>query len=304
MKLRSYSLLAGSLLGVRFSANAQIIYTDVIPDDTIKASNVWGSMAQSFDLDLNNDGVTDFTLADGMQEFHYWGYAAVVFGGGSFVGIGNIYQTDPSYWSWQGGAPYKLSSNDSIGPSNDWVSPVGFASNWYVGIDGLSLSSLFGFNVWQGGEFQFGYWNNGVVDGFVGLRVNINGDYLYGWARLDVAADAGWMIIKDYAVNLTANSPILAGQCLCPPTGVEQSVNSKLTIYPNPVSEKLFLSGLDGQWNEADILIYDLSGRKILSQKFSSSQNAMDVSSLSNGIYFLELKNEDNVLVEKFELKH
>src|SRR5688572_17386495 len=55
-KLKSYSVLAGSLAGFGTVANAQIVYTDVTPDYTAVNNN------DSFLLDLNNDLVMDFKI--------------------------------------------------------------------------------------------------------------------------------------------------------------------------------------------------------------------------------------------------
>src|SRR6266513_401738 len=52
-KLASYSALASAVLMVSKTADAQIIYTDVIPDDTTQ-------VVGSYTMDLNNDGTTDF----------------------------------------------------------------------------------------------------------------------------------------------------------------------------------------------------------------------------------------------------
>ena len=75
-----------------------------------------------------------------------------------------------------------------------------------------------------------------------------------------------------------------------------------LSIYPNPASSKLFLSGLNENFNNGEISVLDFSGRKIFSQKISSHQNEIDVSSLPNGVYLLELKNEDEMITKKFEV--
>jgi len=46
------------------SANAQIVYTDVIPDDTLSCStNISSSCSDSVNVDLNNDGSMDFILS-------------------------------------------------------------------------------------------------------------------------------------------------------------------------------------------------------------------------------------------------
>src|SRR5258706_872613 len=124
------------------------------------------------------------------------------------------------------------------------------------------------------------------------MKFKIGNDFHYGWARLVVDTNAKWMVLKDYAYNSKPNTAILAGEGIL--SGVSQSQdNSSIEIFPNPASSKLLLSGFNGNFSGAEILVLDLSGRKIFSEKISSSQNEIDVSSLPNGIYLLELKNEN-----------
>src|SRR5438132_1161559 len=49
-------------------ASAQIIYTNVSPDQSFSASN------SSYDLDLNNDGVTDFRIYNSVGSSSPYGY--------------------------------------------------------------------------------------------------------------------------------------------------------------------------------------------------------------------------------------
>ena len=62
-KLKSYSLLAGSIVATSFAAQAQIIYTDVNPD-----IELGGSVPASYpevsthNIDMNNDGEVDFRI--------------------------------------------------------------------------------------------------------------------------------------------------------------------------------------------------------------------------------------------------
>lgn len=44
------------------SANAQIVYTDVIPD-VVRGCNYPSPCGADFLIDLNNDGINDFTFA-------------------------------------------------------------------------------------------------------------------------------------------------------------------------------------------------------------------------------------------------
>src|SRR6185295_4021766 len=108
--------------------------------------------------------------------------------------------------------PFLLWQNDVIDSNLEWVKPSpGADAAFQNGYEEAIFNALF-FSTF------YGIWQNGVEDGYAGLRINFNGDQYYGWVRLDVDSAAQWMIVKDYAVNLTPNSPILAGQCFCPPT--------------------------------------------------------------------------------------
>ena len=88
---------------------------------------------------------------------------------------------------------------------------------------------------------------------------------------------------------------------------VEQDTTSNdltdLRIFPNPASSVLFFSGLQDNYNMADMTVYDLSGRKMAEVKMSEDGNAIDVSSLSDGMYLLQMKSEHTILVRKFEIK-
>lgn len=71
--------------------------------------------------------------------------------------------------------------------------------------------------------------------------------------------------------------------------------NTMLTIYPNPTNNVLNV-----QTNEIikQINILDIAGRKTLTPNLINNQ--IEVSSLSKGVYFLEIKTENKVHREKF----
>ena len=58
-------------------------------------------------------------------------------------------------------------------------------------------------------------------------------------------------------------------------------------LYPNPASEKVFIQSK----SEANITIYDVSGRVVVSQK-SITSNGINVSNLSRGIYVATIVSE------------
>lgn len=63
----------------------------------------------------------------------------------------------------------------------------------------------------------------------------------------------------------------------------------KVTIYPNPTSEKLFISS---DLNLNKFIIYDLSGKRLIAKELKKDNYTIDVSYLKKGIYILELTDD------------
>lgn len=68
-------------------------------------------------------------------------------------------------------------------------------------------------------------------------------------------------------------------------------------IYPNPVKETLYINA----GNIQQLSIYDQAGRLINSQ--NTSENIIDVSALSSGLYILKMYVENEIFYEKFIVK-
>ena len=71
-------------------------------------------------------------------------------------------------------------------------------------------------------------------------------------------------------------------------------VTSNILIYPNPVKDVLTIEG-----SYVSIEIVDLFGKVVLS---SGSQKVIDVSSLSNGFYLANIKNQKSIIVKKITI--
>jgi uncharacterized delta-60 repeat protein len=68
-------------------------------------------------------------------------------------------------------------------------------------------------------------------------------------------------------------------------------------IYPNPVKDIININ-LQGRNTSLEYVIYDMSGKKITSNKLL--ENKIDVSSLSKGIYILKIKTGEKIFENKF----
>jgi hypothetical protein len=70
-------------------------------------------------------------------------------------------------------------------------------------------------------------------------------------------------------------------------------------IYPNPAQNKLFVGGVNIE-TSASTTIYDVQGK---STNYKIINNEIDISELTNGIYFLSLENEGILFHQKFVIQ-
>lgn len=83
---------------------------------------------------------------------------------------------------------------------------------------------------------------------------------------------------------------------------VDKPEISNLKLYPNPAFNSITLKDETPFSSNTKFSIYDLQGRKIkdLKSNLHSSTQTFDISSLSLGIYFLKIRNEELVETLKF----
>ena len=173
-----------------------IIYTDIEPDFVSDHLNT------SYDFDLNNDDIIDFTLESIYSNSYNWDDLTI-----------------PSY--------YDLYISSNLNDASGVISVTPWYANPIPLNSGKEIFNLAyntnGETYENWGTFIIGKcekegsctdnwydWNN-KNDKYLGLRFSKNGNMYYGWVRLDVTSATKW-VVKDYAYNSTPNMPILAGQ--------------------------------------------------------------------------------------------
>ena len=73
--------------------------------------------------------------------------------------------------------------------------------------------------------------------------------------------------------------------------------NKKVSLYPNPTSGMLYIE-LD---NPFDAVIYNYQGQVVMREYNNDGQ--INMSDLSTGIYFVEIRDGHNVMIEKVIVK-
>jgi hypothetical protein len=138
-----------------------------------------------YDLDLNHDGVTDFTIKNAVPMGHVSRlYASAAAGNGVVGNVGS-----------NGAQAAALIRGEQIGPSQMFEAPDATMREciWFMGC--------------------WGDWNN-VTNRYLGLKFIIHGKLHYGWARLSVQFN-GFIFtatLTGYAYETTAGKSIKAGQ--------------------------------------------------------------------------------------------
>ena len=67
--------------------------------------------------------------------------------------------------------------------------------------------------------------------------------------------------------------------------GIGEAVTQSIRMYPNPASQNYFIENATG----ADVDIFDASGKTIEGFKISSDKQALDVSHLTSGVYYIRV---------------
>ena len=75
-----------------------------------------------------------------------------------------------------------------------------------------------------------------------------------------------------------------------------------LSVYPNPAQSEITIVGLE-QFGAGQVVIYDLSGKRIVEMDKASATGSIDVSTLNRGLYFLQVKTSNATETLKFQLQ-
>ena len=134
-------------------------------------------------------------------------------------------------------------------------------------------------------QVKLSYWINGVFKGNEILTAIADEDQLN---NLDLTAQEG-TVWFDY-VNVGVS------------VGISEQYLNSVDIYPNPVSNELFIKFQNRQ--DVNINIFNSLGQNVYTSKVQADNNTINTSGLKKGIYFIKIIDENgNVLVSKKILK-
>ena len=215
-RLNMYALAAGAagvgVLALTQQAEAKIVYT--------KVHVVIGGqfMSQIYDLDLYQNGVTNFSLS-------YYDAGCSALGCFRFLSV----DAPPgNSMILAGRFVGALAEGAQIGPRQQFT-------HFSCCVKMVSAGTT------SHGYFAKGPWVN-VKNRYLGLKFHVNGEAHYGWARLDVSFNHVWAdggplraILTGYAYETVPNKAIIAGKTKGP---------DEITVEPDTVMGSLGILAL------------------------------------------------------------
>ena len=246
------------LLSFLSVVNAQIIYTDVKPHKTFSCSKV--DCSHQYDLDLNNDGVNDFTIkvtktaGPGCGAHEYWSQVTITsLDSNSVLMIPGV---------------RKLYLNAVISDTNNcYIKGTGIMAQ-YFWIGNYSSCRL----------LISGEWSSST-DGYLGLKLKKGTNIYFGWARLlvSISAQSTSFIVRDYAYNSSRSQPILAGQI--------SAQAQKITTIKNEIEDIIRPSGI------LQIPKVDMDALKSAQKNYFINQNRLNAFDIKNESKFKKERN-------------
>ncbi len=204
IKLTNYSVFSSAFLLLSNVANAQIIYTDVDPDETAFTDEVQIDIDKDGDVDFklifNEETASSFTLPELKLRINPLGDNQIAF---STQTVPVTYSGLP-WATYTGGATQIIFT---VAPLINSGEIIDEGLNFHL--DLANLYQRLNFNVYSSYDHQAiagGEWA-GAIDKFAAFQLYIDGALHYGWMRLSVDILSG-ITIHDYAYQLNADTPI------------------------------------------------------------------------------------------------
>lgn len=211
--LVAYMAVAGAALFTS-SAQAKVVYTPA------NSQTTYGSIP----IDLNNDGVIDFTISIQGGFFHSeWAFVKPQATGNAVLGAKTRGVAAGFF-----GVP--------VGPGEKFLTNTFYSYGML-----MADAGMYGGSSWFNGPFA------NATNRYIGMKFLINGTVHYGWARVNVGnyLKGGELQLTGYAYETTPQTKIVEGNV----SGPEKASNDPATLLApatQPSNLGLLARGADG----------------------------------------------------------
>jgi len=265
----SYNINAQTISAGQILANGY--YFDIIPDTLLR---VYGhnSYYGSYDLDLNGDKITDFIIKDS-----YSGGLGGGSGGGFITAQNNneiAFAFYDSCFSFQ--PPYNYISRYPMAHAFSFNEPV---NNYAAWITPTAYMDYYTFVMYQHNCSYSTF--SSTESRFLGLRVFLNADTLYGWVKLKNQP----LILEEFACNRNSSN-------------IKEFTGSAVKLYPNPATDHLIIES-EKPLTNCMMVMMNLNGQELIKQQINNSKTLIYIGKLPAAVYFVKLISDKTVAIHK-----
>ena len=220
-----------------------------------------------YDLDLNSDGIDDFSFHHNIQ-------------GGDFV--------CEIYSGWNHNENEVLTVDDRVPVMLNYGDNISEnLSIWTNGYNGMGSSAMYFEADWLGAENKF-----------AALRFKINGQFHYGWVRVLIPSNSSHLQIIDCAYEETALANISAGDGATDVQDEYSQFNPEVFSCGKNVTIR-FTSDFN---DNTSLKIFDLNGSLVKDMKLKNQNSYVNLEELRSGIYFLYIDSGSLIVRKKLSL--
>lgn len=80
------------------------------------------------------------------------------------------------------------------------------------------------------------------------------------------------------------------------------ALNDVALLYPSPADGLMTLKFLSSNWQNAQVMVLDISGKQVFSLEIQSSENQLDLTHLPSGVYTLNMRTDNGSYFQKIVL--
>jgi hypothetical protein len=283
--MRKIYLLLCALIAVNF-VNAQTFragqtieggyYYDLDPDSLIVGEHY--EPPGVYNLDINHDGIVDFEIKaiDSGGNGGYYNRCEIVPKNNNEVALGEndtvfgspgVY--DPPYIASIELMTYAFQYDETINTHPEWA----------------DSTLLLRYSTWVMYLYEGGCTAFPSNDLYLGVKVFCSPDTIYGWVKVkDVYSTH--LKIESFACNKSSYS------------SVEDNRENEFRVYPNPAKTDVIIE-TPNITTESSVSIININGQILKQQKLTNTITSLDISDLSNGVYFAKYISEDKTQLVK-----
>ncbi len=270
-KALKYSTIVGSVAAFAGTANSQIVYTDVNPDETYTED-------QLYMLDMDNDLTPDFGIVQfdtvityAYTNFYNEGVVLLTMGSNGAISTAGSFAT---YLK-------ALNLNDPI----DNTQTFDASTSTTPLIAGAYITSALA-------NQGIGPWIDGA-DHYMGVTFLIGANMHFGWARFSETTDGLSFTIKDYAYETTPGGSILAGQTF---NSINENVADAVSMQV--INNSVMINVLNTEFTNGTVQVLNTAGQVVFSSKLNGNQT-INLDGYASGVYMVQVAFDQGAVNHK-----